>query len=297
MAAPSQRGAFAVAALVCAVCFAATAQADDVAQAAAAAPLADPAGNEQAPPAPDLEDSDASFDYEDAEFEGAEVYDPFEYGNRAIYRFNGHVSDWVWDPITSAYRFVVPSPARRALRRALTNLNAPIYFVNHLLQLHPLHAAETAAAFAMNTTFGVGGLFDTASGVGFDLRPTDFGQTLGLAGVGAGPYLVVPLLGPTTVRDGMGFVVDRAFHPLTYFIGIPTQLWGYGGLGFTRLEEAHDDLAALEESALDPYAVLRSAYVQSRESGIEAMRHGDDPPDPAPPAPDASALASGERTL
>ncbi|MBW2267212.1 MAG: VacJ family lipoprotein [Deltaproteobacteria bacterium] len=251
--------------------------------------LGDPPGTvDLAPevdPAQDVEllDYDPLFDDEPAELE---AYDPWEPGNRAIYAFNRRVSKLVWDPITTGYRFVVPAPARRAVRRLVINLNAPIYAANHLLQLDPLAAAETLGAFSMNITFGVGGLFDTASGVGFSLGPTDFGQTLAMAGVGSGAYLMFPFLGPTTVRDGIGFVVDRGFHPVTYIFGLPVQVVGYGGVGFTALEEARDDLNALEESALDPYVVLRSAYLQARAGSIQAMRA----PAPEPAAPEIEAM-------
>jgi phospholipid-binding lipoprotein MlaA len=252
-------------------------------------PVPEPA----APQDPELLDYDPLFDDEPDEVDELDVSDPLEPGNRAIYRFNRQVSRVMWDPITIGYRFVVPRPARRAVRRVFANLNAPIYIANHLVQLHPLVAAETLGALAMNASFGVGGLFDTASGVGFELNPTDFGQTLAVAGVGAGPFLMIPFLGPTTLRDGIGFIVDRAFHPATYFFAVPIQLVGYGGIGFAALEAAHDDLKALEESALDPYSVLRSAYIQSRESAIAAL--GGRRKAPAPQPTPGASLASGVR--
>jgi phospholipid-binding lipoprotein MlaA len=255
-------------------------------------PRGSPGSAPEPTPAPEVEllDYDPLFD---DEFDQPEVSDPLETSNRAIYGFNRKVSRIMWDPITTGYRFVVPAPARRAVRRVFNNLNAPIYIANHLVQLHPLVAAETLGALTMNATFGVGGLFDTASGVGFELNPTDFGQTLAVAGVGTGPYLMIPFLGPTTLRDGIGFVVDRAFHPATYFFALPIQLVGYGGVGFAALEAAHDDLKALEDSALDPYAVLRSAYIQARESAIEEL--GGLGRDAAPQAEAGASLASDAR--
>ena len=170
----------------------------------------------------------------DDDVEEAEIYDPFESSNRVIYRFNRGASKVVFDPLTRGYRFVVPGVARRAILRAFHNLNAPIFIVNNLLQLRPLAALETLGAFAMNLTFGLGGLVETASGAGLALVPADFGQTLAGVGVGPGPYIIMPLLGPTTLRDGLGFVVDRAFHPLTYVLAVPVQLIGYGGVGAAR---------------------------------------------------------------
>lgn len=215
---------------------------------------------------------DPLFDDDPEVEEEFAVNDPFESGNRVIYEFNRRVFQYVWDPLASGYRFVIPTPARHAVRRVFDNLNAPIYFANHVLQLEPVAAAETLGAFAMNVSFGVGGLFDTASGVGWELKEADFGETLALYGAGSGPYLMAPFLGPTTVRDGVGFVIDRGFHPATYFFGIPFQLIGYGGIGFAHLEESIDQLTALEESSLDPYAVLRSAYIQDREGAIAERR-------------------------
>jgi len=210
-----------------------------------------------------------------------EVYDPLEPTNRVIYCFNQGVSTVFFDPVTRGYRFVVPGLVRRALQRALHNLNAPIFIVNNLLQLRPVAALETLGAFAMNLSFGLGGLVETASGAGLALVPADFGQTLAGIGVGSGPYIIMPLLGPTTLRDGFGFVVDRAFHPLTYVLAFPVQLVGYGGIGVVRRDEIYDELKALEGSSIDSYAVLRSAYTQARASEIEKMRAREDA-DPAP---------------
>jgi phospholipid-binding lipoprotein MlaA len=223
---------------------------------------------------PDPLFDDAFDDFED--FGGPEVYDPLESGNRAVFRFNQKVDRYFWDPITRGYRFAVPQPVRRSVRRVFLNLNTPVYVVNHLLQVRFDAAAETLAAFVMNSTYGVGGIFDAGSRVGLQLRPADFGQTLALAGVGNGPYLVIPLLGPSTVRDGVGLAVDRFFHPFTYFMPLyPQLMWG-GGVGVAWREEAGEKLAALEESALDFYAVLRSAYVQAREQSIEDCRRRSD---------------------
>ncbi|MEE2677317.1 MAG: VacJ family lipoprotein [Myxococcota bacterium] len=206
----------------------------------------------------------------DDEAEPEEIYDPFETSNRAIYSFNRGASKVFFDPLTRGYRFVVPGVVRRAILRAFHNLNAPIFIVNNLLQLRPLDALETLGAFAMNLTFGLGGLVETASGAGLALVPADFGQTLAKVGVGPGPYIIMPLLGPTTLRDGLGFVVDRAFHPLTYVLAVPVQLIGYGGIGVARRDEVRDQMQALESSSIDPYAVLRSAYTQARAKQIEA---------------------------
>jgi phospholipid-binding lipoprotein MlaA len=219
---------------------------------------------------------DPLFDEDFEELAGPEVYDPLERGNRMVFGFNQQVDRFVLDPVASGYRFAMPGPARRSVVRALINLNTPIYLVNNLLQVRLRDAAETLGAFVVNTTVGVGGLFDAGQYVGLYTQPADFGQTLALAGIGNGPYLVIPVMGPSTLRDGVGVVVDRFFHPLTYLLGIaPHLIWG-GGVGISRRAEAAAKLEALEESSLDFYSVLRSAYVQTRTHSIEEIREPDE---------------------
>jgi phospholipid-binding lipoprotein MlaA len=222
---------------------------------------------------------DPLFDDDFEEFAVPEVYDPFERGNRAVFRFNQQVDRFFWSPVARGYCFVVPAPARRSLGRAFNNLNTPMYLVNNLLQVRFLDAAETLGAFVVNTTVGVGGLFDAGEWVGLSAQPADFGQTLALAGVGNGPYLMIPIVGPSTLRDGAGGIVDLFFHPLTYLIGVAPQLLWRGGVevaeGVSKRAEADAGLKALEESSLDFYSVLRSAYVQTREHSIEQIRGED----------------------
>lgn len=219
---------------------------------------------------------DPLFDEDLEEFAGPEIYDPLERGNRLVFRFNRQIDRFIWDPVTRGYRFLVPAPARRSVVRAFLNLNTPIYLVNNLLQLRFRDAAETLGAFVINTTVGVGGLLDAGQAVGLDPQPADFGQTLALAGVGNGPYLVVPIIGPSTLRDGVGGVVDRFFHPLTYLIGITPQLMWGGGVGISRRAETEAKLKVLEESSLDFYSVLRSAYMQTRQHSIDERQEDDE---------------------
>jgi phospholipid-binding lipoprotein MlaA len=202
--------------------------------------------------------------------------DPFEPANRVSFAFNQRLDRWFWSPLSDAYRFVTPEAARRGVRRALHNLNSPVFFVNDLLQLRFRDAGETLGSFALNSTLGVLGFFEPSKEAGWKAREADFGQTLQLTGIGAGPYVVVPILGPTTVRDGFGAAVDRFFQPLTYLLGLGTQLlWG-GGAGLSTREEASDQLAALQKSSVDFYSVMRSAYLQNREEELaEARRRRD----------------------
>jgi phospholipid-binding lipoprotein MlaA len=264
----------------------------------AAFALVAPGGGLSFPTPLELEpEPDPLFDEGFEEFAGLGVHDPFESGNRLVFGFNQRVDRFVWDPVTRGYCFVVPAPARRALGRMFLNLNTPMYLVNNLLQVRFLDAAETLGAFVVNTTLGVGGLFDAGQWVGLSAQPADFGQTLALAGVGNGPYLMIPIVGPSTLRDGVGGVVDLFFHPVTYLIGIAPQLLWRGGVevaeGVSKRAEADAKLKALEESSLDFYSVLRSAYVQTREHSIQEIR-GDDAVDVLASETSTEGLAASE---
>jgi phospholipid-binding lipoprotein MlaA len=167
----------------------------------------------------------------------------------------------------------------------LINLDAPVTFANDILQLEPTDAAVTLARFAVNTTVGIAGLFDVASSFDLEGHESDFGQTLALSGVPSGPYLIFPVLGPTTARDGTGFLVDFLFRPTTYLLtpGGAFFLSSFGtqsgqqvllstlfegsteiAEGITTREAAGEGLHALEASSLDYYAALRNAYYQNR---------------------------------
>lgn len=208
----------------------------------------------------------------------ATVFDPMEPMNRLVARFNQGLDDWLLDPVTDAYDLVVPAPARKALRRALFNLDAPAVFVNDVLQLEPVDAGVTASRFAINTVFGAVGLLDIAELVGLIGHHSDFGQTLALYGVSSGPYLILPILGPTTVRDGSGFLVDFWFRPTTYFLtplsNIVFTSIRDGTAGLAALDAHGPALDALEASSMDYYAALRSAYMQDRAGQIWGRRSG-----------------------
>src|SRR5262249_34680318 len=152
-------------------------------------------------------------------------WDPLEPLNRRTLRVNGVLDRWLFDPVTSAYAFVVPGPARLAVRRFLVNLNSPVVLANDVLQLAPVDAAVTVSRLVATSTSGVGGLFDPASKFGLRGHSADFGETLALCGVPAGPYLILPALGPTNARDGSGYLVDLLFQPMTYLLTpVPTLI-------------------------------------------------------------------------
>jgi phospholipid-binding lipoprotein MlaA len=200
--------------------------------------------------------------------EEAATNDPFEDTNRALLTFNRGLSRRVFDPMIRGYRIAVPESTRRGIHRAFVNLKAPSTLVNDLLQRRFKDSATTLGRFVLNSTIGFGGIFDVGIEAGWEHHESDFGQTLGRLGVGSGPYLVIPIFGPNTVRDGFGGVVDLFFQPLTYLIG-PIQNIVLGvGSGFTTLDARDAAIKSLEESSVDYYAALRSAYLQSRAAHI-----------------------------
>jgi phospholipid-binding lipoprotein MlaA len=199
---------------------------------------------------------------------GAEPNDPFEGTNRTLLAFNCVLSRRVFDPLVRGYRFVVPELARRGVQRVFANIKAPATLANDLLQLRFKDAAQMLGRFVLNSTLGFGGIFDVGIEAGWEYHEADFGQTLGRMGVGSGPYLVLPVFGPNTIRDGFGGVVDMFFQPLTYLIG-PVQNLAIGATGGFAVLDAQDNaLKALEDSSVDYYAALRSAYLQSRAAHI-----------------------------
>ena len=203
-----------------------------------------------------------------------QVWDPIESVNRRMLRGNLVVGRFFLDPLSRGYAFVVPDPARRAVQRAFLNLWSPAVFVNDVLQLAPVDATVTLTRLVVNTTVGVAGLFDPAAKMGLDRHETDFGQTLALYGVPSGPYIVLPVLGPTTVRDGSGYLVDLMFQPTTYVLpGVTLFIYAsihQSSAGLVALDEHAAQLHALEASSVDFYAALRSAYYQDRVASIEA---------------------------
>jgi phospholipid-binding lipoprotein MlaA len=225
---------------------------------------------------------DALFDDlfdEDFDELPAQYPDPIESANRGIFAFNRQVDKWILDPVTKAYRYVVPKPVRVALSRVFINLSSTKTIVNDFLQLEWEDATVSTTRLVLNTTIGIAGLFDVAAKIGLEGHNSDFGQTLALAGVPSGPYLVVPVLGPSNVRDGLGTVIDGFFQPTYYIIGPanlligPTEILLYTGTsGISTRDRHYLALKALEDSSVDFYATLRSGYYQQRIEEIWGRR-------------------------
>ena len=204
----------------------------------------------------------------------AAPYDPLEKLNRAIWGVNMGVDKVVIKPASTVYRTVAPRPARRGLSRVLANLSEPYSAINNLLQGKAGRAFNSLGRFVVNMTAGVGGLADQASRMGLRETPEDFGQTLARWGVKPGPYVVLPLLGPSTVRDGIGSGV--AFYLDPYRIGLrESGLSSTARLGENAFEvvSARSDLTdsggdTFLKTSLDSYAAARSAFLQRRQQAI-----------------------------
>jgi len=197
--------------------------------------------------------------------------DPLEPFNRGVYRFNEAVDAAVLKPVATLYVRAAPDPVRTGVSNFFGNLGDFWSFVNASLQLRPREAAENFMRFNVNTVFGLGGLLDIASEMGIERTRLDFGQTLGRWGVPAGPYLVLPLLGPSTVRDTAGRSVEARGDLVMGIDHIPTRNSLYG----LRLVDTRASLlratAMLESAALDKYTFTRDFYLQRRQNQIQDL--------------------------
>lgn len=190
--------------------------------------------------------------------------DPLEGFNRAVFWINDTLDHWIFRPIAWTYGKLMPEPGKRGMRNVVRNLKGPVILVNDLLQLEFAAATVTTARFVANTTLGLGGLFDIAEDLGLEYHPADFGQTLHAYGVGSGPYIVLPFLGPSTARDGAGQVVDAFFDPLIYVLEPSENFIKVGAKMLIDRERVLTQTDELRKSSLDFYAAVRSLYLQDR---------------------------------
>jgi len=182
------------------------------------------------------------------------------------------VDEAVVEPIARGYRAVTPGFFRAGVRNVLRNLRAPVIFANDVLQFEPSRAGTTAGRFVINSTIGIVGIFDPASSMGLERHDEDFGQTLAVWGVPDGPYLFIPLMGPSNVRDTFGRVVDTAFDPLTWAEFDEADEVRTARTVFTALSAREGVLETIDDirrDSLDPYVTIRSSYGLLRESAIQ----------------------------
>ena len=198
--------------------------------------------------------------------------DPWEDTNRGVFSFNKAVDENVLVPVAKTYRTVVPPPMRQSLHDFLQNLNGPVIFANDMLQGEVRLAGNTLARLLVNTTVGVGGMFDVATLVGIPHHSNDLGITFAVWGFAAGPYVVVPVLGPSNPRDLVGQVGDGFADPGNYVAGAHHLYWAVvartATSGIDERSRNIESLADIERTALDNYATIRSLYRQRREAQI-----------------------------
>lgn len=199
-----------------------------------------------------------------------EVHDPFEGANRAIFAFNNVVDKTLIHPVAKGYNKVVPKPVRTGVDNVLHNLKSPVTFANQALQGDVKGAGNVFVRAVVNTFVGFGGLFDVAAKEGIAYEQEDFGQTLGVWGVPHGPYVVVPVIGPSSLRDYAGYAVDSYADPLRWYLfNTDHEEIYYGKVGMEYLSlraSLVETLEDLEKSSIDYYAATRSAYYQRREA-------------------------------
>ena len=204
----------------------------------------------------------------------AAIADPLEPVNRAFFHFNDKLYFWVLKPVATGYKAVIPEDGRIGVHNFFSNITTPVRLVNCLLQAKFKGAGNETARFALNTTLGIAGFFDPAKKTfKIDKQEADFGQTLGIWGIGTAFYINWPILGPSNVRDTVGYVGDLAFDPRTY-VAVFSVSVGYANTGGGVLDKVNDasltlgEYENLKKAALDPYIALREAYSQYRQNKI-----------------------------
>ena len=214
-----------------------------------------------------------------------DVNDPLEPVNRAIFRFNEVVQEAILGPVAHAYNDNVPATMRLGIGNFLTNLSSPVSFVNHVLQGDISGALHVFVRFLVNSTVGIGGIADVVSEVDGEPREEDFGQTLGVWGMGEGVYLVLPIFGPSNPRDAVGkFLVDPYFDPFGLWVSnTDREAVEYSEMAVSGVDEyagVVDELEQIQKTSVDYYAAIRSLYRQKRRSQISNGENLDLPPIP-----------------
>lgn len=221
--------------------------------------------------------------------------DKFEKFNRGVYKFNDAIDRGALKPVAKGYKKITPQWMRTGITNFFSNLDYPSVAINQFLQGKGKLGLRDTGRFIINTTLGIGGLFDVASHMGLEKNDEDFGQTLAKWGVGSGPYLTLPLFGPSSLRDAPSRIADFFLDPTTY-MDVPWEAqWGQRTLNVVQTRAALLPLDPTIQRAYDPYAFIRDAWVQQREF---AIFDGNPPPetleDEELPPPDDSVAPEGE---
>ncbi len=203
-----------------------------------------------------------------ASFKTAAPGDPLEPINRGIFSFNNTFDHYLFKPIAKGYDTVVPGPIKTGVSNVFQNVSDVQSIISDAVQLKPAKLGDDLGRVLLNSTIGLGGIFDLATPMGIERGDEDFGQTFGYWGIGAGPYLMLPFMGPTSLRDVVGRGIDGQIDPVGFVSSVPVR----NSLQGLRVVDARVGLfpaeALMNQAALDRYTFLRSAYLQRRESQV-----------------------------
>ena len=209
-------------------------------------------------------------DFETSKVED-EIYDPFEPVNRAIFSFNNVADRVVLEPVAKGYK-KLPSPIQSGISNFLSNLRAPLVVVNQLLQGQGENAIQSSGRFIINSTVGLLGIFDVAEKIGIEEKEEDFGQTLATWGVGDGFYIVLPLFGPSNMRDTSGMLITMVTDPINAYAVSEGEAWlvpmRTAANAVDQRSKIIDEVNALRDNSVDYYAAVRSSYYQNRKAAI-----------------------------
>lgn len=205
-----------------------------------------------------------------------ESNDPLEPLNRVIWKFNLVIDKAILRPIAAVYKSILPELVRDGVKNVLSNLRSPVILTNDILQGELGRAGSTAGRFVLNSTAGIGGIFDVATSLGLEAHDEDFGQTLAVWGVGEGPYLMLPVLGPSNSRDALGLVGEYFADPIDLWANNTSREWIlYTRKGLNSVDSRSRNVELLEElerTSIDFYAAVRSLYRQQR---MDKVRNGE----------------------
>tara|TARA_Y100000590_G_scaffold191208_2_gene217594 strand:+ start:2872 stop:3669 length:798 start_codon:yes stop_codon:yes gene_type:complete len=212
----------------------------------------------------------SSLDYNTSPHD-EEIYDPFEPVNRVIFKFNNAADKVILEPAAKGYR-QLPSPVQTGIGNFFSNLKLPLVIVNQFLQGQFKNAASSTGRLVINTTVGIGGLVDVAEKVGLEEKEEDFGQTLATWGLGSGPYIVLPIFGPSNLRDAGGMFITSVTDPVNlYMIDQGEGEWitfRTAGTAIDQRSKIIDEVNTLRENSVDYYVAVRSSYYQNRDAAI-----------------------------
>ena len=215
----------------------------------------------------------SSSDFETTNYED-EIYDPIEPINRAIFGFNNAADKIILEPVAKGYK-KLPSPVQTGISNFLSNLRMPLVIVNQLLQGQGSNAAESTGRFVVNTTAGVFGFVDVAEKIGLEEKEEDFGQTLAKWGIGDGFYVVLPIFGPSNLRDSAGLLLTYGADPFNAYLVSEGEGWFVPLRTATNAVDKRskiiDEVNALRDNSVDYYAAVRSSYYQNRKAAIQNL--------------------------